>query len=120
MELFIALAATPLSDMHQPKTFDLRSLKHQLHNIQEIRKGLIKCDINYDHVGNGKPHHSARVDFVSDMGTGSIQFTLEETNWHYEGETDINGENTKYEGFTAHDSVQAICRKVRGLLLKLL
>jgi hypothetical protein len=54
------------------------------------------------------------------MGTGSIQFTLEETNWHYEGETDINGEHTKYEGFTAHDSVQAICRKVRGLLLKLL
>lgn len=120
MEMFIALAASPLSDMHQPKTFDFRSLKHHLHNIQEIRKGLIQCEINYDHECNGKPHHNARVDFVSDMGTGSIQFTLEETNWKYEGETEINGENTKYEGYTAHNSVQAVCRKVRGLLLKLL
>ena len=120
MEMMIALAASPLTDMHLPKTFDQLSLKHHLFSIQEIRKGLIKCKVEYDHEGDGKPHHSARVDFVSDMGSGFIRFTREETNWWYEGETNINGELTNYEGYTAHHSVQAICRKVRGLLLKLL
>ena len=120
MEMMIALAASPLTDMHQPKTFDIRSLKHQLLNIQEIRKGLIKTEIKFDNEGDGKPHHSARVDLVSDMGTGFIEFAREETNWWYKGETNINGELTNYEGYTAHHSVQAVCRKVRGLLLKLL
>lgn len=121
MKVLIALAAaSPLTDLHTPQSFDIRSLKHHLTNIPEIRKGMIKYHIEYDHEGSGEPHKNARVSFDSDTGTGFLAFSLHETNWHYTGESVINGEQINYEGHTAHNSMQAICRKVRGLLLKLI
>lgn len=120
MDVQIALAASPLADMHKPQTLDIRHLKSNLTNIPEIRKGMIKYDIEYDHVNEGKPHHSARVSFVSDMGTGYIAFVRGEFNWHYEGETTINGEVINYKGETVHSSIQSIARKVRGFLIKLI
>ena len=120
MDIQIALAASPLTSHHLPQTFDIRNLKSHLTDIPEIRKGMLSYDVEYDHVGKGKPHHSAHVSFVSDMGTGFIAFVRGENDWHYTAETNINGEVIRYEGQTVHSSVQAICRKVRGLLIKLI
>lgn len=120
MDVQIALAASPLTSMHLPQSFDLRNLKTHISDIPEIRKGMLKYEIEYDHVGDGKPHHSAQIDFVSDMGTGYIAFVRGENDWQYRGETNINGEVINYEGSTVHSSVQAICRKVRGFVLKLI
>ncbi len=120
MKVFIALAASPLTELHLPQSFDLKSLRHHLVDIPELRKGQLRWKVEYDSVGNGKPHHSARVEFTSDMGTGFIDLVRGETTWHYVGETAINGETTKYEGETAHSSLQSVCRKVRGMAQLLL
>lgn len=111
----LALAASPLTELHLPQTFDLKSLRHRLVDIPELRQGKLRWKIEYDSVGNGKPHHSARVDFVGDMGTGYIDLVRGESNWAYTGETIINGEKTDYEGVTAHSSIESVCRKVRGM-----
>ena len=116
MEIQIALAASPLTELHLPKTLDVMSLKHHLTNIPELRKGYVEWDIKYDTEDVGEPHHSARVGIRSDMGTGYLAFFKADKVWEYTGETDINGEVTEYKGHTAHHSVQAICRKVRGLI----
>lgn len=122
MEIQIALAASPLTELHLPKTLDVKSLKHQLTNIPEIRKGMVQWDIKYDTEDVGKPHHSARVDIRSDMGNGYLEFMKpeHETVWEYVGQSDINGEVTEYKGHTVHHSIEAICRKVRGLILTLI
>lgn len=120
MEIQIALAASPLTELHSPKTLNVMSLRHQLTNITELRKGFVDWDIEYDTDDVGKPHHSARVNIRSDMGTGYLSFTKSEKVWDYTGETDINGEVTEYKGHTVHSSVESICRKVRGLIQKLI
>ncbi|MND71891.1 hypothetical protein D3C80_634290 [compost metagenome] len=120
MKVYLAIAASPLTDLHLPQTFDTRSLKHHLTNIPELRKGMAKFNIEYDHKGTGEPHKHARVSLETDMGTAYLEFSLNDTNWHYTGESNVNGEVIDYKGHTAHNSVQAICRKVRGLLLKLI
>lgn len=120
MKVQLALAASPLTTLHQSQSFDVKSLKHQITDIPEFRQGRVVWDIVYDSVGNDKPHHSAKVDIQSDMGYGYLEFELIGRHWHYTGETVINGEKTEYEGKTAHNSIQAICRKVRGLTLTLL
>ena len=120
MDVQIALAASPLHEMHLPQSSDLRSLKTHVSNIPELRKGMLKYEIEYDHVGDGKPHHSAQIDFVSDMGTGYIAFVRGENDWQYRGETNINGEVINYEGSSGHTSIHSIIRKVRGLAIKLI
>lgn len=120
MKVFIALAASPLTELHLPQTFDLKSLRHHLVDIPEFRKGYLKWNVEYDSVGDGKPHHSARVQMTSDMGSGTIELIRGETTWHYSGETNINGEVIEYEGETAHSSIQSVCRKVRGMAQLLL
>jgi hypothetical protein len=120
MKVFIALAASPLTELHLPQTFDLKSLRHHLVDIPEFRQGKIKWEVHYDSVGNSKPHHSARVQLTGDMGTGWLELVLGERAWHYTGETVINGETTDYEGDTAHSSIQSACRKVRGMAQMLL
>lgn len=119
MHLYIALAASPLTNLHTPKSLDVRSLKHHITDIPEIRKGEVKYDIEYDAVGDDKPHHSAHINLESDMGSAYLAFHRQESNWRYTGETVINGEVTPYAGETAHYSFEAICRKVRAVILKI-
>lgn len=120
MKVYLALAASPLTELHLPQTFDTKSLRTHLSDIPEFRKGMVIWDVKYDTVGNEKPHHSARVNIETDMGSGFIEFELDGAFWKYEGQTIINGEKTLYEGSTVHNSVQSICRKVRGLTMLLL
>jgi len=120
MDIQIALAASPLSGLFTPQSSDLRSLKTHIADIPELRMGMVQFDVSYDIVKAGEPDHSAQIDFVSDMGTGYIAFVRGETDWQYRGETNIDGEVIQYKGSTVHNSMQAICRKVRGFVLKLI
>lgn len=120
MKVLLALAASPLTELHLPKTLDPKSLRHVLTDIPEFRKGLVKWDIEFDHQNEGKPHENARVTMSTEIGEAFLQFFLAGDLWEYEGESVINGELTEYEGQTAHNSVQAIARKVRTLAKALL
>ena len=119
MELFIALAGSPLMELHTPKTNDLRFLSHEVDAIPEISKGQVAATVEYGYEETGGSHDSASIDLKSDVGTASLKFFKQNNTWIYSGHVEINGEFDQYAGQTTHDNVKAIARKVRALAIRL-
>lgn len=118
MELQIALAGSPLAELHTPKTNDIKYLNHEINRIPEVRKGKVAIEVNFGHKTKGD-HDSAVVEARSDNGNMKLSFFKQGKNWIYSGELEINGKVSKYAGQTHHDSPASIVRKVRALIMRI-